>query len=224
LLELGSGDGAFVRRLVNAGLPRQNIVCTEYSPHGCEKIAALGIRCLAEDIRAVEPARFPEPFDTICMFQVLEHLDKLDELFRALHRLMRPRGSVFLAVPNFRRIEFNEAHGALLDMPPNHIGRWNRRCFEKLAAAHGFQMQLHATEPFSFLPAWKQLAYYRFLRVAQRSGGVANRIHSINNRRLRQMLEIGAIALTASTSLHAALRMTPDMGNSQWVHFRKSDL
>ena len=219
LLEIGSGDGAFVRRLLSTGFSREAIVCTEYSVHGRGKIEALGIHCLNEDIRTVSRDQFSEPFDSICLFQVLEHLDRLDDLFRTLHDLLASDGSLFLAVPNSRRIEFNESHGALLDMPPNHVGRWNRQCFEQMAKGSGFRLEAYATEPFGFFPAWKQLAYYRFLRSAQRSGSLANRIHRISHRRLRKFMEIGAVALTAAWSFPTAITMTPDMGNSQWAHF-----
>jgi len=223
LLEIGSGDGAFLRRLSGIGIDRENIVCTEFSPHGRQIIESLGIRCIGDDIRDVRFDAFIGSFDTICLFQVLEHLDRLEVLFQKLHAMLKPDGAIFMAVPNFRRAEFNETHGALLDMPPNHIGRWKRKSFEIVAAEYGFILQTHLTEPFDLFSAWKQLTHYRFLRAAQHSNSTANRIHVIKSRRLRQIVETGSMALSALWTLPTAIGMAHVMGDSQWVHFKKAN-
>src|SRR5450432_2319899 len=222
-MEIGPGEGAFVRRLDEVGVTRENIVCIEYSAHGRKRIEDLGIRCFSEDVRTLSVDRLSGPFDTSCLFQVLEHLDQLDRLFKTLRDLLLPGGSILIAVPNPAIIDFEESNDALLDMPPNHIGRWNQRCFARVAEIFGFELRAHATEPFNFVSAWKQFSYYRFLRAAQRSGSIANQIHSVRKRRLRQGLEIGYPALEGVRSLPTALKMTPNMRFSQWAHLVKND-
>ena len=91
------------------------------------------IECVfAADIHELDLNRLGEPFDVICLFQVLEHLDRLPELFGALHRLAAPGALLMVSVPNAARTAFFELNGALLDMPPNHIGRWSKKAFESL--------------------------------------------------------------------------------------------
>ena len=45
--------------------------------------------------------------------------------------LLSKNGEILIAVPNEEIIKFNELNGALLDMPPNHIGRWSKKTFFK---------------------------------------------------------------------------------------------
>jgi 2-polyprenyl-3-methyl-5-hydroxy-6-metoxy-1,4-benzoquinol methylase len=42
----------------------------------------------------------PDPFDVACMFQILEHMDRLESVFQALYRLTKTGSGVFIAVPN----------------------------------------------------------------------------------------------------------------------------
>src|SRR5208337_399944 len=133
LMEIGAGDGAFIRRIAEEILPKENIFCTEFSRYGRHRIEYFGVKCSAEDVRCLSDSNseYEDAFDIVCMFQVLEHMDRLELLFKKLNLLMKSGGNLFISVPNQRLIEFNENNGALLDMPPNHVGRWNIRCFEK---------------------------------------------------------------------------------------------
>jgi SAM-dependent methyltransferase len=218
LLEIGAGEGSFVAALLKTGVLAPNILCTEYSPHGREKIEKLGVKCLAIDVRDIDSGQLQDRFDAICMFQVLEHLDRLDELFMALKRMLRPGGSVFIAVPNSLRIDFNERNGALLDMPPNHIGRWSRECFAIICERHGMHIESHVAEPLKFWSTLEELSYFRFLRSAQRNGSIPNKIHSIRNRPLRKLLEVFAVGLSAMRAFPIVVGMGFEMGSSQWVH------
>ena len=137
LLEIGAGDGAFIKRIAGEVLPKENLLCIEFSQYGRQQIEKLGVQCVAEDVRNLSNEELKASFDLVCMFQVLEHMDKLDALFQKLNWLMKQGGSLFIAVPNPRRTEFNELNGALLDMPPNHIGRWNKKCFEEIGKPDG---------------------------------------------------------------------------------------
>ena len=106
LLEIGAGDGAFVRRIAPALTPKQNVVCTEFSDYGRNQIRTYGIACFSEDIRVCDSPELNEYFDVVCMFQVLEHTDHLDSLFQRLNWLTRRKANLFIAVPNPKWIKF----------------------------------------------------------------------------------------------------------------------
>ncbi len=41
-------------------------------------------------------------FDLICMFDVLEHIERDEETLKALHRLLKPNGQLFITVPAYQ--------------------------------------------------------------------------------------------------------------------------
>ena len=142
LLDVGAGDGAFLRT-ISPSLPPNNVSATEYSEVGLERIRTSGHAGQAMDIRDIQDAQY----DVITMFQVLEHLDRVDEVFAAAQRLTKPKAHLFIAVPNDKRIEFSENNGGLLDVPPNHISRWTRPAFEQVAARTGWRSSTTKSKP-----------------------------------------------------------------------------
>lgn len=226
LLEVGAGNGAFVKAIAPALTSKSQVVCTEYSSLGREAIRAYGITVLDADLRAMPAGEYEHFFDVICMFQVLEHLDRMHELFASINQLTRPGASFFAAVPNGAHIEFNELNDALLDMPPNHIGRWNKTCFEILAAQYGWRVSLHRIElDESFKRAALRFGIYRYLYKSQESSSIANRIERVRAKRLRRPLQAAAIAGYALGTPQLFFQLYQSHGGgSQWVHWVKQSV
>ena len=223
LLEIGAGDGAFVRRIANNILAPNNILCTEFSEYGRHQIEKIGVRCLSEDVRNMSNPELEGSIDIVCMFQVLEHMDMLDSLFQKLNWLMKKGGSLFIAVPNHRMTEFNELNGALIDMPPNHIGRWNRKCFEELGKQKGFHIQDYKVENFNFISDAKQFIIYRFLQKSQQSGSFENQLLQTKNKYLLKIAQIIGVATNSITAIPAIAKVNSEkIGNSQWIHLIKA--
>jgi len=223
LLEIGAGDGAFVNKISKNILLKENIFCTEFSEFGRLKIENIGVRCFDADFRDFISVEFHENYDFICMFQVLEHLDNLQSTFHKLNWLMKTGGSLFIAVPDNLRIVFNELNGALLDMPPNHVGRWNKKCFEIIGVQYGFKIENYKTENASFISMAKQYINYRMLRKSQVNGSFENWIFSLKNNLLLKIFRIISFAFNTLTSISILYKMDPNRGGSQWVHFIKTD-
>jgi hypothetical protein len=132
---------------------------------------------------------------------------------------------MFIAVPNAARIEFNELHGALLDMPPNHVGRWNPDCFAAIARRHDWQLADHQLENEPFAARLKEFALFRFLRAQQRVGTLPNMVGKLRPRLLRLAVGGSLAAGYAVASLQTLADLAkPHLGNSQWVHFRRGYL
>lgn len=221
LLEIGAGDGAFVKRIAKKILPKKNILCTEFSEYGRQEINKFEIKCLSEDVRNLSDAALEKSMDIICMFQVLEHMDRLEELFKKLFWLIKKDGSLFIAVPNQIRIEFNELNGALLDMPPNHIGRWNKKCFEEIGKRHGFHVEDYKVEEYSFISMAKQFIIYRLLRKSQQSGSFENKILKIKNKYLLRTMQMIGLVVNSIAAIPALAKKNSGAGDSQWVHLIK---
>lgn len=137
VLDIGAGKGYFLRQLLSQGFTPQSLMSTEFSSVGKASIESVGVECQSVDIRDLKTTR---KFDVICMFQVLEHMDRLDELFSTLHELSNPGTCLFIAVPYGKRIEFNEQFQLLLDNPPNHVSRWSHTSFKVLAEKYNWEL------------------------------------------------------------------------------------
>lgn len=222
LLEIGAGDGAFVKRIAGNILPKENITCTEYSEYGRCQMKKIGIKCLSEDIRSSLNFLFEKELDIICLFQVLEHMDRLEDLFQKLNLMMKKGGNLFISVPNQKRIQFNELNGALLDMPPNHIGRWNKECFEKVGNLYGFYIEQYAVEKPGFISIAKQFIAFRLLLRSQQSGSFENKIFKIKNRYLLRLMQMVGMAFNALKAIPVLFKIDSGLGNSQWIHLIKT--
>ncbi|HBF34856.1 TPA: hypothetical protein DDW35_09880 [Candidatus Sumerlaeota bacterium] len=218
LIEIGAGNGSFLRRAVQL-IKSDNITAMEFSDYGCREISKLGINYYQKDIKEFIPT---SPVDIIAMFQVLEHMDQLSATFNHLYALLKSGGSLFIAVPRAERITFNEQHGALLDMPPNHIGRWNKKAFEIVAEKYGFDLVQYQQETPKFWSGFKQLTSYRVLRKSQINGTLENLALSVKNKRIRSVLYRGLFALYSPFAIFPVLKMVrAGLGNSQWVQMVK---
>lgn len=166
------------------------------------------------------PAGHDGRYDVLCRDQVLEHLDRPDKVLVRLAALDRPGAALFVGVPSDRRADFFERHGALLDMPPNHLSRWSREAMRRFGERHGWRLVEHRLEDEPLLPFALRFLAYRYLRSAQRPGSVPNRIRRLHASRLRLALDAGWLALQAPAALLALARLRREAcGDSQWAKF-----
>ena len=208
ILEIGSGDGAFIKKLVKKGITTKNsITAIEYSKFGKSKIKKFGIKCLSIDIKEdINKLPYKE-YDFICLFQVLEHLDNIHKLVDRLKKLLSKNGELLIAVPNDKVIKFNEQNGALLDMPPNHIGRWSKSSFIKYCDLNNINLIEHKIEPFSLKKFLLMFFSYRFLRKAQKHNTIAAYIKYKSNKNLAAFFTIIFIILDFLSSPKILLKI-----------------
>ena len=100
-------------------------------------------------------------------------MDRVDDVFARLKYLLKAQGSIFIAVPNEIRTHYMESHGSLIDMPPNHIGRWTREAFDAVCRRHGLQLSLCEREPFNVSKFLREDIVDSFLRRAEKPGSVS---------------------------------------------------
>lgn len=139
LLELGAGSGAFLSKVIHANLAG-HITAMEYDDSAVARLRRLpGVNAVRGDVQELLK-QSPEPFDVICMFQVLEHMDRLESVFQALYRLTKRGSEVFIAVPNSVHIRMQEELTGFMDMPPVHIGRWTDESVRLIVGRDGFEL------------------------------------------------------------------------------------
>jgi 2-polyprenyl-3-methyl-5-hydroxy-6-metoxy-1,4-benzoquinol methylase len=80
-------------------------------------------------------------FDVITLWHVLEHLPKLDEHISVFKRLLKPNGSLIIAVPNFKSYDAKhyKSFWAAYDAP-RHLWHFSRTSILKLMTAENLQV------------------------------------------------------------------------------------
>jgi SAM-dependent methyltransferase len=220
VLELGAGYGFFLDKIAGVYVPKSGITAFEFNEKAVSTLRAKGYETIRDDIRMT---KIQTGVDAIFLFQVLEHMDNVDSLFDQLKSLLSDGGSLFVAVPNPKRISFNEQNRSLLDTPPNHIGRWSASAFTILGSRHSFRLDRYEVEPFSLKNFVIQDIKYSYWRSSQRSGTIANWSCSLRSTRYGKLLVAAVAALYAPRRLNVWRKavMLGDIGESSWAKFTK---
>jgi SAM-dependent methyltransferase len=218
LLEVGAGEGWFLEMLRRSEIGRYcELSALEYDRAAITKLRARGFLTTEGSLIDLlgDPA-VAGRFDVICMFQTLEHMDRVEDVFRALRHLLSPNGCVFISVPNAPSVDQQEQMVQLWDMPPNHVGRWHLNCFDVLCARHRFQVSESAVQPLDARrkEAWR-LAMYRVSSRAYHDRTWEHRINAVRSRPLRVVLK-GLTVLAWTPAFWFKTRQL--IGHNLWVH------
>jgi len=141
LLDIGAGTGDFLVVAKKDGWQTTGI-----EPSNKAKNIAIdkGVS-FADDLANLEN----HSFDIITMWHVLEHVPNLEEYITELKRLIKPSGTIIIAVPNFKSFDANfyGRHWAAYDVP-RHIWHFSKITIEKLFAEK--EMKLVQVLPMKF--------------------------------------------------------------------------
>lgn len=217
LLEIGAGTGEFVKKVSESLISKDNIHCTEYSDFGKHEIEKLGIKCYSLDIRDTEFINKNNKYDIICMFQVLEHLDNLDDFFIKLNAISSNQAHLFIGVPNNVQRKIYEDGGMILDMPPVHLSRWNLESMNFIANKYNWSVYKHNAQPQSFLTNIKNFIrnYYRKKLV------VSNKIE-LNNQYVRRLSKMFIFPYIFLRRFYMIPKLySKNLGVSQWFYLIK---
>lgn len=169
VLEIGAGTGYVAETLIRHGF-RMSI----------GEIHDLGIRYIRERLPECQAYQFDmrrppfrEQFDTVCLFDVLEHMEDDESCVRGLSSLLRPGGRVVLTVPAYSFLWCQE------DVVSRHYRRYSAGELSGLFSRCGFKMVYSSYFFTSLLPLL-------FLRTFQRQAATDIRLP---NRIINTILE-----------------------------------
>lgn len=144
VLEIGSGRGAFLEKLKNKNIKHLGI---ELNTHAIEISKQKGVN--AQQINLYDLAKtYPNTFDFVCAFQVLEHIPDVYEFINASLKVLKPGGLLYYSVPNddaFIGVDITN----WLNYPPHHMGRWNEKAFIALTSYFSFNFVKCEFEPLA---------------------------------------------------------------------------
>jgi SAM-dependent methyltransferase len=216
LLEVGAGNGSFLDKISSDDFPAPNIYSTEFSDAGAKAIRKKGYHCFNRAVQDLAQENIPR-FDVICMFQVLEHMDNLDPVFRSLNHLGRSSSHLIIAVPNGRLRFFYDRMGVHLDVPPVHVGRFMKRTFHFLGEKNGWQVNGLYVEPQKYRFKAKKFISDRYVRVA-----FTRKTDRSKSWPLRYFFRYGCLLVLSVRFLPVLLYiLLPGTGTSLLVHYQK---
>jgi len=146
LLDVGCGEGTFIKRMEELG----------FEVYGCD-IAEEPIRFAREvyglrNVIASRAEELPEDwkdFDVITAFEVLEHTENPLGFLKCLYNLLKPGGYLILSVPLSG--QFRERTN-----PPEHLTRWNLKALKLAIEKAGFLKEEYRTfSSLYFYYKWK---------------------------------------------------------------------
>lgn len=138
-LEVGCGDGSFI---FSAGKKGHSIVGLELNDQEVKQMQSKGLAAFNMSIAdfAEENAR---KFQNVMAFQVLEHMTDIAGFFKSVNKLLKPGGSLIIAVPNNNPYIYYFDRMHTLNLPPHHMGWWNLKSLQKSCKLYGFQIKQH---------------------------------------------------------------------------------
>jgi len=182
LLDIGAGTGAFANAAQSAGWDTTGL---EPDADTRERAAALyKINLQAADMLFREA---PGSFDAITLWHVLEHVHDLHEYMTQIKKLLKDRGRLLIAVPNYTSHDATvyQQYWAAYDVP-RHLYHFSPAAVEKL-------LQLHGLELLALKPMWYDSFYISMLSEQYKNGknnlvkavfnGVSSNITALFNRR-----------------------------------------
>jgi len=138
LLEIGAGDGYFLRYMKELGWEVEGVEMGQPAAEFAN--AKLGVDVHCGRIESVSLSR--TDYDVIYMHHVFEHLGSPLETLRHLRSLLADGGWLYLAVPNWRSLDrwiFRSRWVAL--KPPQHLFLYERSTLKALLAKAGFTLR-----------------------------------------------------------------------------------
>uniref|UniRef100_A0A7V5XG15 Class I SAM-dependent methyltransferase n=1 Tax=Thermodesulfobacterium geofontis TaxID=1295609 RepID=A0A7V5XG15_9BACT len=159
LLDVGCGDGRFIKHAKEAGFEVWGIDFDKKSVEnvkrnlGLDTVFAMNLEEFYEYAKAKNLK-----FDVITFFEVLEHQDKPREFLEMVKGLLKEGGYIAGSVPNRERLFAKEVdwkyfHG---DHPPHHLLRFSKSALEKALKLIGFSdVEVYKLNfPFKELPPY----------------------------------------------------------------------
>jgi 2-polyprenyl-3-methyl-5-hydroxy-6-metoxy-1,4-benzoquinol methylase len=156
ILDIGAGTGDFLLECKN-----QNWEILGIEPNDKAKGIAVGKGVkFGDTIEKLES----NSFDVITMWHVLEHVPDVEHQVAELKRLLKPSGTIIIAVPNFKSYDANhyKEFWAAYDVP-RHLWHFSKTAIEKLFDKQNMNLE-------DVKPMWFDSFYVSLLSEKYKTG------------------------------------------------------
>lgn len=161
LLDVGCGTGNFLKTALNNNWHVFGIEPNE----SARKIANIKTNNSVFEIDQLLKFK-PNSFNVITLWHVLEHLPNLEDHISILKKLLKPNGTLIIAVPNLKSYDakYYKEFWAAYDVP-RHLWHFNKASISKLISSQ-------AMEVIKTRPMWFDAFYVSFLSEKYKSGKI----------------------------------------------------
>lgn len=144
LLDIGSGAGAFLAEMKAAGWTVDGIEPDE----GARAVAKKDFGVIAQPSDAFFGLEEGQ-YDVVTMWHVLEHVHQLDGYMEKIAKLLKPGGTLLIAVPNYNSLDAEryKAGWAAYDVP-RHLYHFCKTSMQRLLERHQYQLRKIRMMPF----------------------------------------------------------------------------
>jgi SAM-dependent methyltransferase len=139
MLDVGAGTGAFVHTMQKAGWNVKGLEPDETARRNAKE--QFGVDLEIPSVLNDQPSLH---YDAITLWHVLEHVHNLHGYLDTFQRILKEKGTLFIAVPNYTSYDagiYNE-HWAAYDVP-RHLYHFSPHSIDILAEQHGMQVVAH---------------------------------------------------------------------------------
>ena len=156
LLDVGCGTGDFI---VEAKKQGWNAIGFEPNPTAKQLATTKNVLTI-DDLFALTP----HSFDVITLWHVLEHVPNLEAYIQNLKRILKPDGTLIVAVPNYKSFDavYYKKYWAAYDVP-RHLWHFSKISIKRLFA--DVEMKLECV-----LPMWFDSFYVSMLSEKHKTG------------------------------------------------------
>jgi 2-polyprenyl-3-methyl-5-hydroxy-6-metoxy-1,4-benzoquinol methylase len=143
VLEIGCGPGVFLSALAAKGAQ-----CTalELNSLIAETARSKGFT-VHNQLISDHAAEFPAAYDAVCFYQVLEHVADVKPFLDAVLSALKPGGLVVIGVPHNNPFLYRYDKLHALNLPPHHMGLWDRESLTSLPRFFSMDLVETAIEP-----------------------------------------------------------------------------
>jgi SAM-dependent methyltransferase len=191
LVDAGAAGGYFVAAARDAGIQAEGVELSASAAAFAQDQLGVPVR-----VGSFETAAFPQPYDVVCAFHVLEHVEEPAAFLEAAQAAIVPGGRLALEVPNISSAAFARLGDAWPHIQPAyHRWHFSPGSLRRLVTQLGFRV-IAADTVFSRF-YWRPWARLRHARELWAADFVASGEVSVRHPRLGDVIRLIAWKPTA---------------------------